>query len=188
MKKLKIFVAILLTSSILTTQTGCFGSFGLTMKVYDFNKEMGDQWVQELVFLAFGCIQVYTIAFFIDAFVLNSIEFWTGTNPVAMNDSDMEQKIVKSGEKIYQITATKNKYNIKQTVGPEVGKELDIIYNPETSTWTANNGTESIDLVNFNKRTGIVKFLKGNQEMVFDANVQSIDYMRNSLQANVAMN
>lgn len=188
MKKLKILLTILLMSSVLTTQTGCFGSFGLTMKVYDFNKGVGDKWVQELVFLVMCAVPVYEIAGFIDVVVLNTIEFWTGSNPVAMNENDMEQQIVKSGNKTYLITATKNKYNIKQTIGPDAGKELDVVYNPETSTWTATNGEETIDLVKFNKRTGVVKFLKGNQEMVFDANIHSIDYMRNALQANVAMN
>jgi len=61
--------------------TGCFGRFELTRKVYKFNKEVSDKWVQELVFLVFAFVPVYAIATFVDAIVVNSIEFWTGKNP-----------------------------------------------------------------------------------------------------------
>jgi hypothetical protein len=39
------------------------------------------------VFLAAYVVPVYGIAGFIDAVILNSIEFWTGSNPVAANVS-----------------------------------------------------------------------------------------------------
>lgn len=65
--------------------SACIGSFNLTRKVYAFNKSVSeDKWVQEVVFLAFGIVPVYSIAAGIDALILNSIEFWTGENPVAL--------------------------------------------------------------------------------------------------------
>ena len=63
--------------------SACFGSFNLTRKVWTFNKNVSpDKWVQELVFLAFAAIPVYSIAAGLDALIINSIEFWTGENPV----------------------------------------------------------------------------------------------------------
>ena len=67
--------------------TGCFGNFELTKKVWKFNKESSqDKWVQEIVFLVLAILPVYGGASFLDAVVFNSIEFWTGENPVLTAD------------------------------------------------------------------------------------------------------
>jgi hypothetical protein len=64
----------------------CFGSFHVTRNVWSFNKKVSpNKWAQELVFLAFNIIPVYGIAGFVDAVVVNSVEFWTGTNPVKVS-------------------------------------------------------------------------------------------------------
>lgn len=69
----------------LLSSSACFGSFNLTRKVWTFNKNVSpDKFVQELVFLAFAVIPVYSIAGFLDVIVINSIEFWTGENPVSV--------------------------------------------------------------------------------------------------------
>ena len=39
--------------------------------------------VNKIAFIAFYIVPVYEIAYLTDVFVLNSIEFWSGTNPVA---------------------------------------------------------------------------------------------------------
>ncbi len=65
--------------------TGCFGSFQATRNVWSWNKSIGggNKWAQELVFLIIGPIlPVYGIAGLLDTVILNSIEFWTGTNPM----------------------------------------------------------------------------------------------------------
>lgn len=68
----------------LVASTGCIGAFQLTRKVYSWNKSVSsDKFVQELVFLGLNIVPVYGIATFADAVFANSVEFWTGTNPVA---------------------------------------------------------------------------------------------------------
>jgi len=84
MKKL---LAVLCVAVVLS---GCLGSFNLTKKVYKFNNQVGDKWVNELVFLGFCVLPVYNLATFIDAVVLNTIEFWSGKNPMAYNKTDNE--------------------------------------------------------------------------------------------------
>ena len=64
---------------------GCYGSFNLVKKVYKFNGTVGDKWVNELVFLVMNVVPVYGAATFIDAVILNTIEFWSGTNPMAQS-------------------------------------------------------------------------------------------------------
>ena len=97
MKKHFKLTALLLSATILLTS--CIGSFGLTNKVLDWNKSVGDKFVNELVFIALHIVPVYEISIFIDVVVLNSIEFWTGDNLVA---EPGETKVVKNsaGEEV----------------------------------------------------------------------------------------
>ena len=68
----------------LVTSTGCIGSFTLSRKVYNWNKGVSpDKFVQELVFLSMLIVPVYEIALLADGVFANSVEFWTGSNPVA---------------------------------------------------------------------------------------------------------
>lgn len=66
--------------------TACFGSFHVTRNVWSFNKKVSpNKWVQELVFLGLTILPVYSIAGLVDAVVVNSVEFWTGENPVKVS-------------------------------------------------------------------------------------------------------
>lgn len=77
-------IAILILAAFLpAATTGCFGSFQLVRKVYQFNREVSpDKWIRELTFLVLVIIPVYGAASFLDAVIFNSVEFWTGNNPV----------------------------------------------------------------------------------------------------------
>lgn len=69
--------------------TGCYGSFSLTKKLYNFNGSLGNKWVKSgfVFFLGF----VYGLTGMVDAAILNLIEFWTGSNPIAAKDGHFEQ-------------------------------------------------------------------------------------------------
>lgn len=76
-------IALLVLLCFVTT--GCTGSFNLTKKVYNMHRSQGDKWQDELIFLVCVLVPVYGISTFADAIVFNSIEFWTGENPVKMS-------------------------------------------------------------------------------------------------------
>ncbi len=109
-------VLMLATAAVLGT-SACFGSFNLTRKLYGFNKDVSkDKFVRELVFLGLNIVPVYGVAGFIDAVVANTVEFWTGENPITMGstikvDSTTVVKrvgIVKDGERIMTISTFKS--------------------------------------------------------------------------------
>ncbi len=78
----------------LSSLSGCFGSFELTKAVYSFNKDLSDNIVvQEVVFLAMVIVPVYGVSTFVDAVILNTLEFVTGDNPVgsALPESRLAQ-------------------------------------------------------------------------------------------------
>ena len=62
---------------------GCYGPFRLTKKLHAWNDDVGEKWVKEGVFLGMVIIPVYGFAVLGDAIIFNSMEFWTGDNPIA---------------------------------------------------------------------------------------------------------
>jgi hypothetical protein len=63
--------------------TGCFGRFEATRQIYQFNKEIHpNKWVVWIAFLVMSFIPIYGIGVFVDVIILNSVEFWTGANPM----------------------------------------------------------------------------------------------------------
>lgn len=83
------FIALLASLALLATvSTGCIGRFALSGKVRAFNLETtDDRWGRELLFVVLYVIPVYPFAGAIDIIIINSIEFWTGTNPIDGGDS-----------------------------------------------------------------------------------------------------
>jgi hypothetical protein len=68
---------------ILSMGTGCIGNFGLSGKVRKFNLETTqDRWGREALFVVLYVVPVYPISGLLDILVFNSMEFWTGTNPI----------------------------------------------------------------------------------------------------------
>ena len=147
MKKLKIkVVCALLGGSLLFSS--CIGSFALWNNLKDWNQGIGNKFVNELVFLAFNIIPVYGVAYFADVVVLNSIEFWSGSNPLADVGTT---KTVKGENGEYLI----------RTNGEDVS--IDLVYNQENRTWNALCDGESYELMTMNEDGTItVKLQDGN--------------------------
>ena len=77
-------VAVAMTLVMTGSLAGCFGSFRATKNVYHFNRTVHpNPWVREGMFLGMVIIPVYGLAALFDAVILNSLEFWTGRNPIA---------------------------------------------------------------------------------------------------------
>ena len=87
MKKSYLTIALALTLACSLSLSSCIGSFALTNKVLDWNRSVGSKFVNELVFVAFWILPVYEITGIADILVINTIEFWSGDNPVAKNET-----------------------------------------------------------------------------------------------------
>ena len=94
-------LAIVLCGSMLT-MTSCIGSFSLTNRLLGWNQHVGNKFVNELVFFAFWILPVYEVSCLADLLVLNSIEFWSGSNPMAKGD-----KIIEGNDGKYLVTSTR---------------------------------------------------------------------------------
>ena len=106
-KSLTVLVVTALASSMLFSS--CIGSFGLFNRLLDWNKNIDNKFVNELVFVVF--LPVYSVAMLADGLVLNSIEFWSGTNPVA--DAGTVKKI-ETKDGTYAIETKQDGYHIQK--------------------------------------------------------------------------
>jgi uncharacterized protein DUF3332 len=78
-------LVLALAAAFLTTAAGCFGRFRAVNAVYDFNKSASPNGVvRSLLLFAMVLIPVYELAFLADAIFLNTLDFFNGTNQVAV--------------------------------------------------------------------------------------------------------
>ncbi|MDP4240418.1 MAG: DUF3332 domain-containing protein [Bacteroidota bacterium] len=141
MKKSKLIVvlSIILSGSVLFSS--CIGSFNLSNKLLNWNKSLSSKFVNEVVFICFNIIPVYGISLFADAVVLNTIEFWTGSNPVANN-----VKFVKGDKGNYKILTNRHGYKITNLKTKEV---VTLNYNKTDRSWSAESRGKSITFMTF---------------------------------------
>ncbi len=107
--KIKSFkvAAILMAASLLTTS--CVGSFSLFNKLASWNRgATSSKFLNELIFIVIS--PAYAVCSMADALVLNSIEFWTGENPMAANVGKT-QNVIGSDGLNYAVTTLKNGYS-----------------------------------------------------------------------------
>lgn len=90
---------------------------------------MDTKFVNELVFLALNIRSGIWRAYLADALVINSIEFWSGTNPW-LNVGDVKKVKGENGD--YLVKTLENGYSITKE-GEDSAMEL--IYNKEANTW-----------------------------------------------------
>ena len=142
MKKLKFSAACLILSGSIICSS-CIGSFGLWSSLKDWNNNIGNKFVNEIVFLAFHIVPVYEVAYLADVIVLNSIEFWSGSNPLADVGS---VKTVKGESGEYLVQTNEDGYTI--TKKGEENKPLTLIYDKEKNTW---NASQTFELITMNE-------------------------------------
>ncbi len=94
---------------------GCTGTFKLTRQVYDFQTKPADKWVDEVIFLAFVIVPVYGVSMLVDGIVFNSIEFWTGKNPMTSGVQDGNNTIAQSGNSKMSMRYDASTRNIEVT-------------------------------------------------------------------------
>lgn len=84
-------VALAVIASFMSMTTACYGPFNLTRNVYHWNSEIkgsgevSEKWMKELVFFGMIIIPVYMFSALLDAFIFNSMQFWTGNNPIKVS-------------------------------------------------------------------------------------------------------
>ncbi len=112
-----LFRAALLTLTLAlgtVSGTGCLGKYALFNKVQDWNGTLGDKWINSVVHFAFWLVPVYPLTLLGDFVIFNTVEFWTGNNPIAANGVGVSE----SGEAVaVRIATEEGEYIIEQRRG-----------------------------------------------------------------------
>ncbi len=135
----------------MVAQSGCFGEFQLVRKVYNWNQDLSSsKFVRTLMFYVLNIIPVYGIASFIDVVILNLIEFWSGSNPVAMNEGDHEMQLVTVKGVEYKLEATKDTFISTQLTGEHAGQVQVLKYDRCDHTWkVSTDGQQDMAVMTF---------------------------------------
>jgi hypothetical protein len=148
--------------------SSCIGSFALFNKVKTWNQGVGNKFVNELVFVALNIIPVYGIAYMADVLVINSIEFWSGENPVA---SVGEVKKVKGENGDYLVETLENGYSITKEGHNE---SMELLYNKEANTWSVVSDGVSSDLIKINEDGTAQLYLPDGNSMPVTLDAQGV--------------
>ena len=138
---MKKFVLIVVLVSLLTlSMSGCFGKFALTRKLYEFNGSLGNKWVNTIVMWAMCIVPVYSIVVFVDFVILNLVEFWTNSNPIAMLEGEEHRQIYVHDGFEYELVATKNRIDVIGITNPEM--QFSFVYEEEGESWFVHHNGE----------------------------------------------
>jgi hypothetical protein len=136
MKRKYLTVAVVITIAASLGLSSCVGSFALSNKLLSWNKSIGSKFVNEIVFFAFWVLPVYEISILADSIVINSIEFWSGSNPVACGtkviDGEHGRYLVNCDGKGYTITSEAD------------GSEVRLNFDADDQAWSVQlpDGTD----------------------------------------------
>lgn len=120
--------------ALLAVQSACWGGFNLTRKLYRWNGTMGDKWINWLIFLLLVIVPVYEICLVVDFLVLNSIEFWSGSNPVRASletgpvhvarVAENKIRVTRAGSPAMEVTFTETHAEMRME-GSEVARVIE---------------------------------------------------------------
>lgn len=152
MKTRTLKVATVLLAATLT-MSSCVGSFSLFNKLASWNKNAtGNNILNEIIFIVIS--PAYAICTMVDALVLNSIEFWTGDNPVASRIGTTKMVEGEDGL-MYAVKYLKNGYEITKPNGEVVSFN----YDKKTKTWSQSANGIDVKLFSFNDNGTINAYL-----------------------------
>jgi len=120
----KFVLAVALAAFTCVSVSGCYGKYAMWHAVHKWNGSLGNKFVVSLVHFLFNyVIPVYGVAGFIDFLILNTIEFWTGSNPMAMGNTYEEMDA--NGNKVYAVKNPDGTLSV--TITDANGKQADFM-------------------------------------------------------------
>lgn len=176
MRKSKMTVALAMILSGSIVFSSCVGSFSLFNKLVAWNQKVDDKFVNEVVFLALNIVPVYGVCYLADALVINSIEFWTGSNPMAKVG---DVKKVKGANGNYTVETLKNGYSITKD-----GKSMELLFDKESQTWSVLSDGVSSDLMKMKKDGTVDLYMPTGGSMNITLDAQGLTAARQATMSN----
>lgn len=152
---------------------GCFGSFNLTRKLYNWNDSVSkDKWIKEAVFLVLIWAPIYGLAGLGDAVIFNTIEFWSGENPIDMKTTSLSQsKRIVRGDAEVRLRVQGHELWIEQVVRGESAGSLRIVQQGERSVAIDQEGRVLLTAQTLPDGTVLITDAMGTQTAIRDADL-----------------
>ena len=157
MKKISLSAAcVLLAGSFLCSS--CIGSFSLFNKYEKWQCNMtSNKYVNGIVGFILQPI-VGGICLFVDSVVLNTIEFWTGSNPMAAGQVNT---VMGQDGRYYAIKTLKNGYEVKSPTG----EKTLFIHNDQNDSWSMTQNGITKEIIRFNADGTIQATLQNGEKL-----------------------
>ena len=157
MKKISLSAAcVLLAGSFLCSS--CIGSFSLFNGYEKWQCNMtSNKYVNGIVGLILQPI-VGGICLTVDAVVLNTIEFWTGSNPLA---AIQVKTVMGQDGRYYAIKTLKNGYEVKSPTG----EKTLFIHNANNDSWSMTQNGVTKEIIRFNADGTIQATLQNGEKL-----------------------
>lgn len=149
----KIVLTCALAALLCSSMTSCMGKFALTRNLYTWNDQVSNKFVNEILFVAFWIVPVYEVCGLADLLVLNSIEFWSGDNPLTAS-----AKVVDTGDNRYLVKCDSKGYEITEET---TGKNYRLDFAQESKTWSLQIDDKEYPLMTFVDDTHVAVPLPG---------------------------
>ncbi len=132
----KLLLALSLSAALLFSS--CLGSYRAFNNLLDWNSGVSDsRFVNNLVFWGLWIVPVYELFILGDTLIFNVIEFWSGSNPIALEEGESEVQLVERDGNLYRMRATKNRLQVAVIEGPKKGSKIEFFYKPDEKSWNA---------------------------------------------------
>ena len=168
MKKINLKVAVILLAGS-CFYSSCIGSFSLFNKYAAWQRDMTDnKFVNAIVGFLLMPI-AGTISLAVDWLVLNTIEFWSGDNPMASNVGKT-QKVMGQDGRIYAVKTLKNGYEV---TAPD-GIVTLFTYNKTENSWSMSQNGQTREIFRFTEDGKSIRMDVNGQVREFALNEQGV--------------
>ncbi len=167
MKKISLKVSVFLLACCLMSSS-CIGSYSLFNNYAKWQANMTDnKFVNAVVGFVLGivCIPVTLV---VDSLVLNTIEFWSGENPMA--DIGKTKQVLGEDGVMYAVKTLKNGYEITDPKG-----EITLItHDKKTDSWSVSKNGVTQEIFRFNPDGKSISTVINGEEKNFSLNEQGV--------------
>ena len=172
MKKIHFRVIVsLLAGSLLFSS--CIGSFSLFNQYQEWQRTMTDNKYINAIVGFFLMPIVGGVTLFVDAVILNTVEFWTGDNPIASNVGKTQQVMGQDG-RLYAVKTLRNGYKITSPTG-EVTR---LTYDKKNDSWSITQNGVTQELFRFNEDGKSIKVKVNGTDRDFSLNEEGVNEAR----------
>lgn len=169
MKKITIKAMFCLMAGTMA-MSSCIGSFSLFNKVLAWNQGISNKFVNEVIFVLIS--PAYGVCGLVDALVFNSVEFWTGENPIAKVGTS--ENVWGQDGKMYAVKTMKNGYEITKPTGEKV----NFLFDKDQKIWSMEVDGKQTELFRFNEDGTVEAYLPNGDTQNVSLNEEGVNALR----------